>query len=331
MNFRDPLLLLLAFVVPLVVWSYFRRQAGGTVRFSSLGTLKRVRSPWSVRGRHVLIALRTAVILLLVAALARPQSGKEETRITTEGIDIVLAVDISGSMRAEDLDFARHVSRVQAAKNAAKDFIKGRETDRIGLVVFASLAYTQCPLTLDYGVLLQFLDKIDIGQIPDGTAIGSAIAASVARLKDTKAKSKVVVLLTDGRNNAGKIAPATAAQMAKAFNIKIYTIGVGTREPFAPFPSQDFFGNRVYVRQPVDIDEKMLQEVAATTGGRYFRATDTDSLRKIYAEIDQLEKTEAEVKTYTEYNELFPKLIIPALALLLLEVLAANTRFRKIP
>jgi len=329
MTFDSPLWLLLLALLPLVVYEYFRRPAGGSVRFSSIDTLKRLRISRSVRARHILIVLRVAALALLIVGLARPRSGREKTEIRTEGIDIVLVIDVSGSMRAED--FGKGYNRLQAVKDVVRDFIKGRENDRIGMVVFSRFAYTQCPLTLDYGVLLQFLEKVKIGMIEDGTNIGSAIGVATDRLKQTKAKSRIMVLLTDGRHNVGKIDPITAADIAKTFDIKIYTIGAGTREPWAFIPTTGLFGEKTYTRIPVQIDEETLRKIARATGGKYFRATDADSLKKIYAQIDKLEKTESKVKMYTEYNELFYWFVLPALALVLLEIVLANTRFRKIP
>jgi Ca-activated chloride channel family protein len=269
--------------------------------------------------------------VLLVIALARPQYGNEQTKVTTEGIDIVLTVDVSGSMLAEDFEIGgRRYNRLYIVKQVVKDFIRKRSNDRIGLVVFAGRAYTQCPMTLDYGMLLQLLEKVEIGMVEDGTAIGSAIGSSVDRLRGTKAKSKVIVLLTDGRNNAGEIDPFTAAEIAKAFGIKIYTIGAGTKG-LAPFPAVDLFGNKITKQVKVDIDDEALREIARITDGKYYRATDTESLREIYSEIDKLEKTETEVTQYTEYHEVFHYFLLPAFGLLLFELGLKKTKFRKIP
>ncbi|MBF8277260.1 MAG: hypothetical protein HW390_2333, partial [Candidatus Brocadiaceae bacterium] len=264
-------------------------------------------------------------------ALARPQYGNEQTKVLTEGIDIVLTVDVSGSMKAEDFEIGgKRYNRLYVVKQVVKDFIQRRNNDRIGLVVFAGMPYTQCPMTLDYGMLLQLLERIDIGMVEDGTAIGSAIASSIDRLRDTKAKSKVIILLTDGRNNAGEVDPFTAAEIAKVFGIKIYTIGAGTKG-LAPFPAVDLFGNRVMKQVKIDIDDNALQEIAKITDGRYYRATDTKSLLEIYEHIDKLEKTEAEVTQYTEYTELFHFFLLPAFALLLCELGLRKTKFRRIP
>jgi len=268
------------------------------------------------------------VIILLIIAFARPQSGTKEEKIITEGIDIVLAMDISSSMLAEDL--ARHKNRLDVTKEVAAHFIKERTNDRIGMVVFSAKSFTQCPLTMDYGILLKFLKEIHVGMIDDGTAIGMGLANSVNRLQTSKAKSKVVILLTDGRNNRGELDPVTAAQIAKALKIRVYTIGAGKRGE-ALYPIDDPFLGKRYVPMKVDIDEDVLKKIANITGGKYYRATDKTSLEKIYQEIGELEKTKIEVKEFTRYRELFVTFLAVALGILLLESVLANTRFRKIP
>lgn len=331
MTFHDPVLLFLLVVIPPLIYLYFRRWGTCHVIFPSLETLKKIKPSFFQRYRYIVIILRSIAITLLVIALARPQYGNEQTKVTTEGIDIVLAVDVSGSMLAEDFEISgRRYNRLYVIKQVVKDFIQKRTNDRIGLVVFAGRAYTQCPMTLDYGMLLQLLEKAEIGMVEDGTAIGSAIGSSVERLKNTKAKSKVIILLTDGRNNAGEIDPFTAAEIARTFGIKIYTIGAGTKG-LAPFPAVDLFGNRVMKQVKIDIDDDALREITKITDGRYYRATDTESLKEIYSQIDKLEKTESEVTQYTEYNELFHYFLLPALGLLLLELGLTKTKFRKIP
>ncbi|MCF6155125.1 MAG: VWA domain-containing protein [Candidatus Brocadia sp.] len=331
MIFHDPLLLLLLVVIPPVIYLYFRRRGTNHVLFSSLDTLKKLKPSFWQRYRYIVIIFRSAAIVLLVIALARPQYGDEQTKVTTEGIDIVLAVDVSGSMLAEDFEIGgRRHNRLYVIKRVVKDFIQKRTNDRIGLVVFAGRAYTQCPMTLDYGMLLQLLEKAEIGMVEDGTAIGSAIGSSVDRLKSGKAKSKVIILLTDGRNNAGEIDPFTAAEIARTFGIKIYTIGAGTKG-LAPFPAVDLFGNTVMKQMKVDIDDDALREIAKITDGRYYRATDTESLKEIYSQIDKLEKTETEVTQYAEYHELFHYFLLPAFGLLLFELGLTKTKFRKIP
>ncbi len=332
MIFHDILvLILIILLIPLILFKYFRFKGSNTITFSSLGVLKRIKPSWTIKARHILIILRSIVILLIIIGLARPQAGKEESEITTEGIDIVLTLDVSGSMLAEDFEInGKRFNRLVVVKDVVEDFVKGRTNDRIGMVIFSGRAYTQCPLTSDYGVLLEFLEKVKIGMIEDGTAIGSAIGTSINRLKDTKAKSKVVILLTDGRNNAGEIDPLTAAEIAKTLNVKIYTIGAGTTG-LAPFPATDFFGNKVLKPVKVDIDDELLAKIAEMTGGMYFRATDTKSLKDVYAEIDTLEKTKIEVKQYTEYDELFRYFVLAAFGLLVVEIILSNTMFRKVP
>ena len=331
MIFHDPLLLLLIVVIPPLIYFYFRRRGTSHVIFPSLETLKKLKPSFLQRYKYIVIVLRSTAITLLVIALARPQYGNEQTKVTTEGIDIVLAVDVSGSMLAEDFEIGgRRCNRLYVIKQVVKDFIQKRTNDRIGLVVFAGRAYTQCPMTLDYGMLLQLLEKVEIGMVEDGTAIGSAIGSSADRLKNTKAKSKVIILLTDGRNNTGEIDPFTAAEIAKTFGIKIYTIGAGTKG-LAPFPAIDLFGNTVMKQVKIDIDDDALREIAKITDGKYYRATDTESLKEIYSQIDKLEKTESEVTQYTEYHELFHYFLLPAFGLLLFELGLTKTKFRKIP
>lgn len=328
-RFANPEFLALLAVVPLLILWYFRghRRASGTIRYSQVGTLQQVgtsrTSPW----RHSLFVARLVAIVMVIVALARPQAGRTEQEMITEGVDIVMALDISTSMLAEDF---KPKNRVEASKEVAAQFIRGRKSDRIGLVVFAGKSFTQCPLTLDYGVLLTFMSQIEPGMIEDGTAIGMGLANAVNRLRQSTAKSKVVILLTDGRNNRGEIDPLTAARIARAFKVRVYTIGVGTRGE-ALYPVQDpIFGKR-YVRMPVEIDEDLLKEIAQITGGRYFRATDTATLARIYQEIDQLERTKIEVKEYVTYKELFVRFLAVAFAALAVEVALTHTRFRKIP
>ncbi|MGQ9559332.1 MAG: vWA domain-containing protein [Candidatus Oleimicrobiaceae bacterium] len=328
-RFANPEFLALLAVVPLLILWYLRshRRASGTIRYSQVGTLQQVgasrTSPW----RHSLFVARLVAIVMVIVALARPQAGRTEQEMITEGVDIVMALDISTSMLAEDF---KPKNRVEAAKEVAAQFIRGRKSDRIGLVVFAGKSFTQCPLTLDYGVLLTFMSQIEPGMIEDGTAIGMGLANAVNRLRQSTAKSKVVILLTDGRNNRGEIDPLTAARIARAFKVRVYTIGVGTRGE-ALYPVQDpIFGKR-YVRMPVEIDEDLLKEIAQITGGRYFRATDTATLARIYQEIDQLERTKIEVKEYITQRELFVRFLAVAFAALAVEVVLTHTRFRKIP
>lgn len=331
MIFRDPLFLVFLLVIPPLIYVYFRSRGTNQVVFPSLEALKKIKPSFAQRYRHILIILRSTAIVLFVIALARPQYGNKQTKVTTEGIDIVLAVDVSGSMLAEDFEIAgRRYNRLHVVKQVVKDFIMKRTNDRIGLVVFAGRPYTQCPMTLDYGMLLQLLDKVEIGMVEDGTAIGSALGSSIERLKNAKAKSKVIILLTDGRNNSGEIDPFTAAEIARTFGIKIYAIGAGTKG-LAPFPAFDIFGNKVMKQVKVDIDDDALREIAKITDGNYYRATDTESLKEIYGQIDKLEKTESDVTQYTEYNELFHYFLLSAFGLLFVELGLAKTKLRKIP
>ena len=313
-----------------MLYYHWKGPGKNSIRFSSLDTIKQLKQPRIIFLRHLPVALRCLVIMLLVTAMARPQAGITSTEVLTEGIDITLCLDTSGTMQALDFTWkGERQNRLQVVKRVVNDFIKGRKNDRIGMVVFGAEAFTQCPLTLDYGVLLSFLDRVEIGMAGDTTAIGSALATCVKRLKDLKEKSKVVILLTDGRNNAGSIDPETAAGMARTFAIKVYTVGVGT-EGEVPFLADTIFGKR-YVYQRVDLDEAILKKIAATTGGTYFKATNTEALAEIYRQIDQMEKTTIETKEYTEYKELFHPFLLGGLALLLLEVVLANTRLRRIP
>ncbi len=328
-RFANPEFLVLFAIIPVLIFWYIKRnkRASATLRYSNLGIIKTVKKSPVKRYRHLLFVLRLLVISLIIVGFARPQSGRHEEKVTTEGIDIILAMDISSSMLAEDF---KPKNRIEAAKTVATEFIKGRQNDRIGLVVFAGQSFTQCPLTLDYGILLRFLQEVHIGMIEDGTAIGMAIGNCVNRLRDSKAKSKVVILLTDGRNNRGELDPLTAAKVAKTFDVRIYTIGAG-KKGNALYPVQDpIFGKR-YVSMPVEIDENLLTQIATITGGKYFRATDRRSLEKIYSDIGKLEKTKIEIKEYTRYKELFSHYLLLALSLLLVEIVLANTKFRKIP
>jgi Ca-activated chloride channel family protein len=327
----SPWLLLLLALLPAVWWRSRRDGRSAAVRYPTLATLRIVAPGGAGRRRAILGVLRLVAVALGVVALARPQAGSSATRVHREGVDVVLAVDLSGSMLAEDFTLGNaRASRVEVVKSVVKEFVAARPEDRIGLVLFAARPYTQCPLTLDHGWLMQNLDRAQVGLIEDGTAIGSALATAVNRLRASTAKSRFVVLLTDGQNNAGRITPQTAAEAAAALGVKVYTVGAGTRG-LAPYPAQDLFGNKVYRPMPVDIDEDTLKKIAVTTGGRYFRATDTASLRDVYAEIDRSEKTPFEAPQFLDYRELYPWLVWPALGLILLEVGLAETVLRKLP
>jgi len=272
--------------------------------------------------RHLGIALRVLALTAMIIALARPQSSLSWQNSTTEGIDIMIASDISGSMLAEDFQ----PNRMEAGKNIAIDFIKNRPNDRIGLVIFSGESFTQCPLTIDHDVLINLFKDIKNGMIDDGTAIGMGLATAVNRLKESEAKSKVIILLTDGSNNAGSIPPVTAAEIAKQFNVRVYTVGLGTKG-FAPYPVQTPMGVQ-YQRIPVDVDEGTLSKIATITGGKYFRAYNNETLKGIYEQIDQLEKAKIDVTQYHKKTELFLPLALIALLLLLLEFGLKNTVFK---
>lgn len=322
-------LLLLALLVPLA-WAYWRWvwKRRRSIRFSDLGTALRVNRRWSRYQPHIPFALRLLVLVLLIVAMARPRSGVTYEDISSEGIDIVLTMDVSSSMLAEDL--RRGISRLEVAKKVVADFISRRKHDRIGLVAFAAKAITRCPPTLDYRILDSQIEQLQIGSIEDGTAIGVALASSANRLRNSKAKSRVIVLLTDGMNNRGEIDPLTAARVSEAQGLKVYTIGVGTRG-MAPVPVKDAFGRTRYQQIPVEIDEKVLREIASMTGGKYYRAMDARELQNIYQQIDTLEKTKIEVREYKRFRELFALFLFPALGVFVLELFLAGTRFRTIP
>lgn len=332
MIFYSPFfLILLPIAAGIIFFAKKKEKVTSGIKFSSGDLLGGLKGSWKLKLSGNLIFLRLAAVSLLIVALARPQSPIEDSKIESEGIDIVLAIDCSTSMLAEDFKIGgKRQNRLEVVKDVVKDFINGRSNDRIGLVAFAARAYTVSPLTLDYGWLMQNLTRIKTNMIEDGTAIGSGLTSALNRLRDTEAKSKVVILLTDGRNNTGKISPFTAAEAAKALKVKVYTIGAGTKG-FAPYPAKDFFGNTVYQPVQIDIDEDTLKEIASLTGAKYFRATDTESLRGIYKEIDRLEKTRIEEKGYLEYNELFPLFLVIGLSLLSLEIVLSNTLLRKLP
>lgn len=327
MFFANPkYLLLLLLLIPMAVWYvYKQRSKQATIRMSSLEPFQRAPRSWKNYLRHLPFVLRMVVTTLLIVVLARPQSTDNWESSTTEGIDIVMAMDISSSMLAADLQ----PNRLEAAKDVAAEFINGRPNDNIGLVSFAGESFTQCPLTTDHAVLLNLFGKMESGMIEDGTAIGVGIANAINRIKESNAKSKVIILLTDGSNNRGDIAPVTAAEIAKAFGIRIYTIGVGTQGT-APYPVQTAFGTQ-YQNVPVEIDEVTLKQIASTTGGAYFRATDNAKLKEIYTEIDQMERTKISVKEYSKKQEEYLPFALLAMCLLLLEVVLRNSVLRTIP
>jgi len=314
-------------LIPLMgTWYWFKNNSTrADIQMSSLSGFTDIKSGFKTRTRHSLIILRLLALSALIVCLARPQSSTSWQNITTEGIDIILAVDISGSMLAEDFK----PNRLEASKRVALDFIAGRPTDRVGLVVFSGESFTQCPLTTDHAVLKNLFHDIKSGMIEDGTAIGMGLATSVSRLKDSKAISKVVILLTDGVNNSGRIAPLTAAEIATSFGIRVYTIGVGTIG-MAPYPFRTPYGVK-YQNIEVKIDEEMLMEIADMSDGKYFRATDNQKLEEIYEEIDNLEKSKIEVTEFSKKTEQFLPIAILAGLLLLLEMLLRTTLYRSIP
>jgi Ca-activated chloride channel family protein len=326
-TFANPgLLYLLFLLVPLTGWYIWReREAFANIQFSSLKPFERSGKNYRHLLRHLIFFLRMLVIALVIIVIARPQSTNRWQDVTTEGIDIMIALDISSSMLAQDL----RPDRLEASKNVAIEFVSGRETDRMGLVVYSGESFTQCPLTSDHAVLINLFKDIHSGMIEDGTAIGLGLANAVSRLKDSKAKSKVIILLTDGVNNRGAIAPLTAAEIAKTFGIRVYTIGVGTRG-MAPVPVQTPYGTR-YQNAKVEIDEATLRQIAEVTDGRYFRATDNEKLREIYHEIDQMEKTKIDVREFSKKEEQYMRFGLLATVLFMIEILTRYLLFRNMP
>ncbi len=322
------------FLLWLLLWFLIARATQSPVlRYSSLGRLADARPGWRVWARRAVSLLRVLVVALLMLAMLRPQTGKTLTEVNTVGIDIMLVLDTSGSMEARDLDSDRDISkrrnRLQVAKEVVTRFAAGRENDQIGLVVFGAQAFTQLPLTLDHDVLATFLERVEIGVAGDATALGSAVGTAVKRLRDSEAESKVIVLLTDGVNNAGSLAPSTAAEVAATEGVRIYAIGAGVRGD-APFLVQTGRGPQVF-HQPNMIDEDTLQLMADRTGGRYFRAEDAEALQLIYEEIDELERTEISMQRFLETTERYRFAVFPALLLLLLETVLLNSRLRRLP
>ena len=324
-------LFLLLLLVPYIIWYLlYRKKTEPTIRMSDTRAYRFAPRSWKVMLMPVQLVLRLAVFVLLILILARPQTHNSWNNKSIEGIDIMLAMDVSGSMLAEDL----RPNRIEAAKQVAAEFIAGRPNDNIGLTIFAGEAFTQCPMTTDHASLLNLLhgvrtDLATRGLIEDGTAIGMGLANAVSRLKNSKAKSKVVILLTDGSNNRGDISPMTAAEIAKSLGIRVYTIGVGTNK-VAPYP-MPVAGGVQYVNIPVEIDSKTLSEIAAATDADFYRATNNKELLNIYKEIDKLEKTKLSVKTYSKRYEAYQPFAIAAVLLLLLEILLRITVFRKLP
>ena len=328
MIFANPhYLYLLLLLIPLVAWYILKqRKKQASLQVSTMQAFDTPKATTlKVYLRHFPFVLRMAAVAVLIVILARPQSTNSWENRSTEGIDIMLVMDVSTSMLAEDLK----PNRLEAAKNVAASFINGRPNDNIGLVVFAGESFTQCPLTADHAVLLNLFKDIHCRMIEDGTAIGLGLANAVSRIKDSQALSRVIILLTDGMNNRGEIAPVSAAEIARTFGLRVYTIGVGTRGE-APYPVQTPYGIQ-YRNVPADIDEDVLKQIASTTGGQYFRATDNSSLKSIYEEIDRMEKTKISVQQYSKKQEEYKPWALLVFALLLVELLLRNTFFRNIP
>lgn len=329
--FKDPWAFALIALIPLMMLFAARRGKAASFIFSSEEMLKGLKSTVRARMSSIPIILRAIAIALIICAFARPQAILEGAKTVSDGVDIVLALDTSTSMLAEDFKIGgKRMNRYDVVKEVVKEFISKRKDDRIAMVAFAARAYTVCPLSTDYSWLFENLDRVRVGMIEDATAVGSAIASSVNRLRTSKTKSKIVILLTDGVNNAGTISPLLAAEAAKALKIKVYTIGVGSKG-LVPYPLKDIYGRTVYQNIPIEIDETSLKRIADITGGKYYRAGDTETLRSIYDDINRLEKSNIEHYGYRETNELFIYFLIPGLILLAFEILMANTLFFKIP
>ena len=328
MKFANPYLLwLLVLLVPMVAYYIYRTlQGGAAIRISTVAGARNAPRTLRYWLRHVPFILRGMAVALIIVALARPQDVEEQSRTNAEGIDIMLAIDISSSMLARDFE----PDRLTSAKEVAAEFVADRYGDRIGLALFAGESFTQSPLTTDKGTLQTLLMRLRSGIIEDGTAIGNGLATAINRLRESEAKSKVIILLTDGVNNRGEIAPLMAANIAADMGIKVYTIGVGTRGK-APYPAVDMFGNMVFQMMDVEIDEQTLEQIAETTGGRYFRATDRDKLKSIYDEINSLEKSKVEITDLTIDHERFLPLLLLAIGLLVAEFLLEKVVLKRIP
>ncbi|MDO8525324.1 MAG: VWA domain-containing protein [Candidatus Omnitrophota bacterium] len=329
--FKYPLILLSITLVPVLALVLLKKRTESAFTFPSRDLVDGLKSTLRSRFIRVPVFLRLGAVLLLILAFARPQSVLEGMKTISEGVDIVLALDTSTSMLAEDFKIgSARINRFDVVRSVVKEFVEKRKDDRIGMVAFAARSYTVCPLTTDYGWLNENLDRVGIGMIEDGTAIGSAIASSCNRLRTSKTQSKIIILITDGVNNAGSISPVMAAEAARALGVKVYTIGVGTKG-LVPYPLRDAYGRKVYQNIPIEINEEVLKRIASVTGGKYYPASDTETLRKIYDDINRLEKSIIEHFGYKEYSELFYCFLIPGLFLLLMEILLANTVFMRVP
>ncbi|HZL78919.1 MAG TPA: VWA domain-containing protein [Candidatus Limnocylindrales bacterium] len=332
MTFAHPYFLLLLLLLPLLAWLEGRRGQPPAFLYSSVKLVEGLTNVRRSRAGAFLAAMRWLVLTLFIVALAQPRLTKSQTTVKASGVDIVVALDMSGSMISEDFVVrGERVNRFNMARAVLKGFIDKRPNDRIGLVLFASQAYIATPLTLDHDFLQVNLDRLEIGAISENsTAIGDGLGTAVNRLRDLKSKSKIVILMTDGQNNSGKLDPLLAAEAAAAVKVKVYTVGIGERGT-APMPARDMFGRKVYQMVAVDVDEDTLQKIADKTGGKYYRADNAERFQQIYTEIDKLEKTEAVINKYTEYKELFPWLVLGGLMLLLIEVVLGQTAFRRLP
>ena len=332
MTFAHPYFLLLLLLLPVLAWLKGRRGQPPAFIYSSVQLVRAVLNVTRSRSGGLLAALRWFALGLFIIALAQPRLTSSETRVSASGVDIVVALDMSGSMASEDFEVGNgRLSRLEMAKAVLKKFIDKRPNARIGLVVFATQAYVAAPPTLDHDFLLEHLERLDLGTIdPNQTAIGSALSAAINRLRELKSKSRIVILMTDGENNAGKLAPLTVAEAAQALGVKVYTIGVGMQGK-APMPV--FFGRRKmgYQWQPVDIDEDTLKKIASMTGAKYYRADNSERFQAIYAEIDKLEKSEADIRKFTQFRDLFPWFISPGLGLILVEWVLGHTMLRRLP
>lgn len=317
---------LLLLLIPMIGWYIYRhKKFGASFKISTLKGLKKAPVTYKHFLQHILFATRIIAMVLIIVALARPQSTHSRHNVSTEGIDIVIALDVSSSMMAKDFD----PDRIEAAKKVAMEFVSGRPDDRIGLVIFSGQSFTQCPLTTDRATVMNLFKGIRSGALEDGTAIGNGLATSVARLKESKAKSKVVILLTDGENNMGEVAPLTAAQIAKSFGVRVYTIGVGTLG-MAPYPFMTPTGIQ-FQNAKVEIDEGLLKQIANMTGGRYYRATNNKKLEEIYKDIDHLEKTKIDVSEVHHYYEVYHSYAFAAVLLLIISLLVKYALLRNIP
>ncbi|MBN2614427.1 MAG: VWA domain-containing protein [Bacteroidales bacterium] len=326
-TWRSPEFLYLLLLIPLlIVWYIFReRKSHPELRFSGITAFKNLGKSTKAGLRHSMFVLRMLALALLIIALARPQAVSSKKNVNIQGIDIVLALDVSGSMRARDFT----PDRIGAAKKIAGQFIREHPNDRIGLVIFSGVAFTQAPLTTDHSMVIKLLDEVKSGMIEDGTAIGDGLATAVSRLQDSKAKSKVIILLTDGVNNMGSIDPQSAAEMAKLYGIRVYTIGIGT-EGYAPYPVQTPYGIQMQ-QMKVQIDQDLLKKIAAETGGKYYRAENNDKLKSVFGDISKLEKSKITVHQFEKKTELFFPFALLALILFVLEVSLRYLVFRKLP